>query len=63
MYGLVHLYGKKQKPRLTFSKLKLFSKNLFGSLGGFDWTKVKKYQLACQLRFIAKWIKEDPKSI
>ncbi len=27
----------KQKPRLKFSKL-----HLFGSLGGFDWTKVKK---------------------
>ncbi len=33
---------KKQKPRLKCSKLKLFSKNLFGSLGGFDWYKSKK---------------------
>lgn len=42
---------KNWKLRLTFSKLQLS-----GASGGFELPDVRKYQLACQLRFIAKWL-------
>lgn len=47
----------KRKPRLKFSKLQLP-----GFSWGLDLPNIRKYQLACQLKFIAEWLKEDPKS-
>jgi len=47
----------KRKPRLKFSKLQLSS-----SKWGLGLPNIRKYQLACQLRFTAEWFREDPKS-
>jgi len=48
----------KRKPRLKLSKLQLP-----GAKGGLDLPNFKLYQLACQLKFIVEWLKEDPKSV
>lgn len=48
----------KRKPRLKFS-----NPHLSSSIRGLDLANVKLYQLACQLRFVVEWLKEDPKSI
>lgn len=48
----------KRKPKLKMSKLQLPSHK-----GGLDVPNIRLYQLACQLRFVADWLKNDPGSI
>lgn len=48
----------KKKPRLKMAKLQMSAEK-----GGLDVPNVKLYQLAAQLRYIADWINDDPKSV